>query len=215
LGTYNITRSEGFTSFCSTSALLHGSSTKPFGVCVCVCVCRTVPPPLPLVSAYQTYQSLWPSRVAALNVAGTGLSEVLQEFLSSGAGDGLDGGDAYLGYSACEGALKAVLMTAKRLASAGLLEIEITAPMSSSSGVEGGSFGEQGEQRNGVQEEEASSSAWSDAHSLLLLCLVARNCGATDEEAVHSVVQPLQFDGACRSRRPLPIGTHTCVSITE
>lgn len=121
---------------------------------------------------------------------------MLQEILLSGAGDGLDAGDAYLGYSACEGALKAVLITAKRLSSAGLLEIEITAPMSSSSGAEGGSFDEQGEQRNGVQEEGASSRVWSDAHSLLLLCLVARNCGATDEEAVHSIVQPLQFDGA-------------------
>jgi hypothetical protein len=135
-------------------------------------------------------------RVAALNVAGTGLSEVLQEFLLSGAGDGLDGADSYLGYSACEGALKAVLVTANRLAAAGLLEIEITA-QGSTSAVDEGSFDEQGEQRNEGRDEGAASRAWSDAHSLLLLCLVARNCGATDEESVQSIVQPLQFEGAC------------------
>ena len=53
--------------------------------------------------------------VSALNVAGTGLPEMLAEFLT-GAGDGLDAADSNLTYGAVEGALKAVLLTAERLA---------------------------------------------------------------------------------------------------
>jgi len=143
-------------------------------------------------------------RVAALNVAGTGLQEVLQEVLLGGVGDGLDGAEAYLGYGACESALKAALITAERLAAAGLLEIEIAAPMPEPGEAGGGgSFDEQGEQRGesaeGVDGQADGSGAWSDAHSVLLLCLVARNAGGsnlTDEEVVTGIVQPLQFEGA-------------------
>lgn len=140
-------------------------------------------------------------QVVALNVAGTGLSEVLQEFLLGGVGDGLDGAESTLGYGACEGALKAALITAERLAAAGLLEIEITAPVSST-GNDEDSFNEPGEHTNEelgmeTQQDATATKAWSDAHSMLLLCLVARNCGATESEAVRSIVQALQFEGAC------------------
>jgi hypothetical protein len=38
---------------------------------------------------------------------------------------------------------------------------------------------------------------WSNAHAILVLCLIIRACGSSDEEAVEGVVSPLQFEGVC------------------
>ena len=38
---------------------------------------------------------------------------------------------------------------------------------------------------------------WSNAHAILVLCLIIRACGSSDEEAVEGVVAPLQFEGVC------------------
>ena len=38
---------------------------------------------------------------------------------------------------------------------------------------------------------------WSNAHAILVLCLIIRACGSSDEEVVEGVVAPLQFEGVC------------------
>ena len=38
---------------------------------------------------------------------------------------------------------------------------------------------------------------WSNAHAVVVLCLIVRACGLSDEEAVQGVVAPLQFEGVC------------------
>ena len=38
---------------------------------------------------------------------------------------------------------------------------------------------------------------WSNAHAILVLCLIIRAGGSSDEEAVEGVVAPLQFEGVC------------------
>lgn len=38
---------------------------------------------------------------------------------------------------------------------------------------------------------------WSNSHAILVLCLVMRACGLSDEEVVEGLVTPLQFEGVC------------------
>ena len=84
-----------------------------------------------------------------------------------------------------------MIATAERLATAGLLEIDISAPEDPQEGYsdarEGGVEG-QGVAAGGAQGVD-DGGVWSDAHSVLLLCLVARTCArvpvCTQAIAVH------------------------------
>eukprot|EP01046_Picozoa_sp_COSAG06_P030896 COSAG06_NODE_2966_length_6018_cov_42.713127_7_plen_205_part_00 len=96
-----------------------------------------------------------------------------------------------------------VQLTARRLLPArmseGKLVLEIATP-SEQARAEAGAGAETGREHSTLDTgsvDDGVDGAWSDAHAVLVLCLVARACGSSNEEVVEGVVSPLQFEGAC------------------
>jgi hypothetical protein len=117
-------------------------------------------------------------KVQALNVAGTGLETVLDEILhlENGAetvGDSDNDDDdnpsgSGLSFLSFQAAMQATELCAEQLASANLLSFDML------------------------------PADWTAAHSVLLVCLVVRACGISDdEEILQTIVRPLEFQDGC------------------
>lgn len=131
----------------------------------------------------------------ALNVAGTGLESALKDILpcencgDDGASASADSeGEMELGREDFEGALRAAILCARQLSCAGLLSLDLPR------GVSADDFSSSGWEQRGAGPAGPESSEWGMVHSVLVVCLVAKACGAEEEEILQYVVQPLQFE---------------------
>lgn len=94
-----------------------------------------------------------------------------------------------------------VQLTARRLLPArmseGQMVLDIATPSEQAGAEAGAEAGREHSTLDTGSADDGVDGAWSDAHAVLVLCLVARACGSSNEEVVEGVVSPLQFEGAC------------------